>query len=205
MNIRHPQIDFPPLTERTATDMIVIHHTGGSDVDASAIQINQWHINQKYSCIGYHFVIRKDGTVEVGRPEWAVGAHAYGENYHTLGIHLSGDFEQAAPTQAQIQACSELVADLCRDYQIPVDREHIVGHCDLMATACPGKNLYSLLPEIISRANKIHHVTPVPVNGKPVENIFDLARRYESNGDPAAIGHGYGLYQFTKKNRAHVR
>ena len=39
-------------------------------------------------------------TVERGRPEYAIGSHAYGENYHMLGIHLSGDFEKAYPTQA---------------------------------------------------------------------------------------------------------
>ena len=82
------------LSERGYTDMIVIHHTGCNDIDASAEQIDGWHkaAPNFWSMIGYHFVIRKNGTIERGRPEWAVGSHAYGENYHTIGIHLSGDF-----------------------------------------------------------------------------------------------------------------
>ncbi len=141
------------LTEREVTDMIVIHHTGGADIDASAEQIDGWHKNNGWSGIGYHFVIRKDGTIERGRPEWAVGAHAYGENWHTIGIHLSGDFSVAEPTEAQIESTAMLLANLCVDYGLPIDDDHIVGHRDLMSTDCPGDNLYGEIPTIIGKAN----------------------------------------------------
>lgn len=142
------------LSERSFTDMIVIHHTGEADIDASAEQIDQWHKsnNPPWAMIGYHFVIRKNGDIERGRPEWAVGSHAYGENYHTLGIHLSGDFMTAEPTAAQMESCIALVNYLCIRYDIPIDRDHIVGHCDLMSTDCPGTNLYNRLDEIIAKA-----------------------------------------------------
>ena len=141
------------LTERKVTDMIVIHHTGGADIDASAEQIDGWHKNNGWSGIGYHFVIRKDGTIERGRPEWAVGAHAYGENWHTIGIHLSGDFSVAEPTDAQIESTAMLLANLCVDYGLPIDKDHIVGHRDLMSTDCPGDNLYNEISTIIGKAN----------------------------------------------------
>ena len=195
MNVVHPNLTFGELSKRADTDVIVIHHTGERDIDASAEQIHEWHLNQGWSGIGCHFVIRKDGTLEIGRPEWSVGSHAYGHNYYTLGIHLSGDFETAYPTLAQIQTCAELIRDLCRDYDIPVDRHHIIGHCDLMATECPGKILYSQIGDIIALAQ---NVPPPNKNPTPVKNITDLAIRYESNGDPAAVGNGYGLFQFTK-------
>lgn len=140
-------LDFSSLTERDVTDMIVIHHTGCNDIDASAEQIHGWHINNGWAGIGYHFVIRKDGTIERGRPEWAVGSHAYGENSHTIGIHLSGDFTQAYPTTEQVENCALLIANLCEDYEIPTDREHIVGHGELMSTDCPGENLQALLDD----------------------------------------------------------
>lgn len=140
-------LDFSSLTERDITDMIVIHHTGCNDIDASAEQIHGWHINNGWAGIGYHFVIRKDGTIERGRPEWAVGSHAYGENSHTIGIHLSGDFTQAYPTNEQVENCALLIANLCEDYGIPTDREHIVGHGELMSTDCPGENLQALLDD----------------------------------------------------------
>jgi hypothetical protein len=125
--------------------MIVIHHTGSPDMDASAEQIHGWHLGNGWSGIGYHYVIRKDGTIERGRPEWAIGSHAYGENSHTIGIHLSGDFEQAYPTEDQLDRCGALIADICDRYGIPIDRNHIVGHGELMSTDCPGTNLQAYL------------------------------------------------------------
>lgn len=146
VDIVETSLDFDSLSERGYTDMVVIHHTGCNDIDASAEQIHQWHINQNgWSGIGYHYVIRKDGTIERGRPEWAIGSHAFGENSHTIGIHLSGDFEQANPTEEQIEKCALLIADICERYGIPIDRDHVVGHGELMATDCPGRNLQYLL------------------------------------------------------------
>lgn len=146
-------LDDDDFEEREETDMIVIHHTGDTDIDASAEQINEWHINKDYAAIGYHFVIRKDGNIEKGRPDWAIGAHAYGENQHTIGIHLSGAFNSVQPTKAQIESCAHLVAYLCDEYEIPIDREHIVGHREVNDdTSCPGENLFAKLDLIVSKA-----------------------------------------------------
>ena len=40
--------------------------------------------------IGYHFVIRRDGAVELGRDVKAIGAHAYGLNKYSIGICMVG-------------------------------------------------------------------------------------------------------------------
>jgi hypothetical protein len=165
IDIKETNLDFSSLSERSYTDQIVIHHTGCNDIDASAEQIHSWHLNNGWAGIGYHYVIRKDGTVERGRPEWAIGSHAYGENSHTIGIHLSGDFQQAEPTSQQIEKCAMLVADICERYGIPMDYNHIVGHGELMATSCPGKNLQALIDDgtITGKAiwyyNKSHGLT----------------------------------------------
>ena len=149
----HLDYDYNALITRTKTDMIVIHHTGNpTDDDLSAKEINRSHKAQGWSCIGYHYVIRKDGTVEQGRPHWTVGAHAYGENYHTIGIHVCGNFEIGKPTQAQIEALAMLLANICNDYGLPIDKQHVVAHRDLMPTACCGKNLYSKLDTVRGKA-----------------------------------------------------
>lgn len=146
-------LDDNDFEERPKTDMVVIHHTGDTDIDASAEQINEWHINNDMVAIGYHFVIRKDGTIEKGRPDWAVGGHAYGENRHTIGIHLSGAFNKVQPTAKQIESCAHLVAYLCDEWEIPIDRKHIVGHREVNDdTTCPGDNLFAKLDEIVSKA-----------------------------------------------------
>lgn len=146
--------DYNALSARTKTDMVVIHHTGNpDDDDCSAKQINASHQGQGWACIGYHYVIRKDGTIEQGRPHWTVGAHAYGDNGHTIGVHLCGNFEIGKPTPEQIEAVSLLTAKICEDYGLPVDTEHVVGHCELRGdTACPGKNLHAILQTIRGKA-----------------------------------------------------
>ena len=222
--IKETDFEFRSLSEREYTDMIVIHHTGVNDIDASAEQIHDWHYNHEpdpWAGIGYHFVIRKDGTIERGRPEWAIGSHAYGENSHTLGIHLSGDFMQGYPTEQQIESCALLIANLCEDYDIPTDRDHIVGHGELMATSCPGTNLQALLDDgtLTGKANFYRYGPPQEeqpeaadeeqdakeeawredlekiqqkLKQEDVEKIAILARKYESSGDPACVSSGAG-------------
>lgn len=145
--------DYDDLTLRTKTDMIVIHHTGNfEDDDLSAAEINEIHQNMDWACIGYHYVVRKNGQVEEGRPHWTIGAHAYGENSHTIGIHVSGNFEFAKPTNKQIESLAMLLSNICVDYSLPISNEYIVGHRDLMPTACPGQNLYDVLDIVIGKA-----------------------------------------------------
>ena len=219
INIKETHLDFGALSERRYTDMIVIHHTGSKvDRDFSAEQIHQDHkYNNEWSGIGYHLVVRKDGTIERGRPIWAVGAHAgeNGINSHSIGIHLSGDFNAAYPTDKQIEMTSMLIAYLCEKYNIPVDRQHIVGHKEVGNTDCPGKNLFALLDTLSSNANRYRYNESTPNKFVPdvetsvsypadIEKIAVLARKYESNGNPACIannpgdlgGISYGLYQF---------
>lgn len=146
IEIKDYGLKFRSLSTRAKTDMMVIHHTGNpSDDDLSAKQIHQSHLNQGWSGIGYHYVIRKDGSIEKGRPHWTIASHAYGENSHTIGIHFSGNFEKGHPTSAQIESGALLLAKLGNDYGLTLDSKHVVGHRDLMATACPGKNLYAEL------------------------------------------------------------
>lgn len=153
------ELDFTSLTNRYTTDKIVIHHTGTSDYqgnyvddDLSAKEIHEMHLNLGWSGIGYHFVIRKDGRIERGRPLWSQGAHAKDENWHTVGIHVCGNFEVAMPTPQQIESLSYLVGWIAEKYDLPCTKNHIVGHCDLMPTACPGRNLYDILQTIRGKA-----------------------------------------------------
>ena len=136
-----------PLFVRPMTLGVVIHHVGVPAGDISAERIHRAHIGNGWNGIGYHYVIRQDGTIERGRPLATVGAHAYGFNESTVGINLSGDFEWEVPTYAQMESLTELVTAICRIYRLKPGEETISGHCDMnYDTACPGRNLYPLLP-----------------------------------------------------------
>ena len=135
---------------RTIT-LIVIHCSAVKpDQMSSAAQIDSWHRKRGFHLgIGYHYVIRKDGTIEQGRPLGTVGAHCYGENYHTVGVNIVGNFEIAEPEPAQMASAARLLAAICRFYGFAPGSDTIFGHRDFNATACPGENLYVRLPELI--------------------------------------------------------
>ena len=151
--IKKYDLEFLSLYARDDTDMVVVHHTGNPwDDDLSAEDIHLSHQAQGWSGCGYHYIIRKDGQIEQGRPEWAIGSHALGENWHTIGIHVCGNFEIAVPTDAQIESLAYLIGWICEKYDIVPDKDHVVGHRDLMATACPGETLYNMMQTIRGKA-----------------------------------------------------
>lgn len=110
-------------------DTIIIHHTNGSDVDTPASAIDEYHKSIGWECIGYHYVIRRNGDVEFGRPDEKIGAHAKGRNATSLGIALSGN----TATQKQIEALYLLCRMLRDKYPITsIERHH---------EECPGKSV----------------------------------------------------------------
>lgn len=137
------------LTRRSRTDLIVVHHTA-SDPDITVEDIHQLHLRNKWSGIGYHLVIYPDGSVHQGRPIDAFGAQCEGYNNRSIGINLTGNFEIDQPTQEQVDALVLLLSDLMRQYNIPP--EHVTGHNVWNATACPGRNLDAILPDIVAAA-----------------------------------------------------
>lgn len=137
-----------PLLVRPDTKGIVIHHVGVPSGDTSAEAIHKAHLAKGWAGIGYHYVIRKDGTIERGRPLVTVGAHAQGHNYDTVGINVTGNFDTERPTAEQLASLERLLVFLCRIYDIETGVTTIEGHRDVNATDCPGDNLYRLLPQI---------------------------------------------------------
>lgn len=128
--------DRPNGGEQKAIDAVVIHHAAGN---GSVEDIHKLHLANDWWGIGYHYYIRKDGTIYRGRPEKFVGSHAGSNNdynSHSIGICFEGNFEVETPTEAQINAGRWLVSDIKSRYEI----KEILGHKDLTATVCPGRN-----------------------------------------------------------------
>lgn len=119
----------------------VIHHTAtprGRDV--SAAEIREWHKQRGFRDIGYHMVIRLDGSIEHGRAWHDDGAHARGHN-DDLGVALVGTGPDFTPEQ--LQTLEAVCIFLVRYYP---DGE-IRGHKDLAATECPGFDVRHWLRE----------------------------------------------------------
>ena len=112
---------------------IVVHCSATKRTqDIGVVEINRWHRDRGWSGIGYHFVIRRDGTVETGRPINKAGAHAYGVNRVSWGICMVGGLDyQGDPvdnfTPPQYDALRAVVTTL---KAFAPDAE-VLGHRDL--------------------------------------------------------------------------
>jgi len=142
------------LIPRKITNLLILHHVGGTNREVSASEIHQWHLQNGWAGIGYHYVIHKDGRIEKGRPEAMIGAHCYGYNQTSIGIVSIGNFQTAWPTKQQITSAVHLLAYLCQQYHIQPNASTIVGHRDLNNTDCPGQHYYTSLPTIRQEIRK---------------------------------------------------
>lgn len=62
---------------------------------SSAKDIDRWHREKGWHYgIGYHYVVRRDGTIETGRPLSMVGAHCVNHNLHSIGICYEGGLDE---------------------------------------------------------------------------------------------------------------
>ena len=113
--------------------MIVIHCSSvRPHQESSAETIDKWHRERHFACIGYHYVIRRDGCVELGRPIEQMGAHCQNHNRHSIGICYEGGLTAdgtPADTRTEEQKVSlrRLLEELKKDYP----KALILGHHDL--------------------------------------------------------------------------
>jgi len=134
-----PTHETEEYEERPLEDIkyLVIHH---SAVPASVgpTQIAAYHIRKHdWPGIGYHYVVAADGTLYQTNALETKSYHAAKANPYSIGICFLGDFTNAVPPPAQVQAGAHLVAWLLGELDLPVDS--IKGHKELMGTACPGQ------------------------------------------------------------------
>ncbi|MET8685974.1 N-acetylmuramoyl-L-alanine amidase [Streptomyces sp. NPDC004732] len=84
-----------------------------------------------------HYVVRKDGHIAQMIRELDVAFHAGNKSYNerSIGIEHEGFVDKKSSfTDAMYAASARLTAGICRRYDIPVDREHIVGHVEVPGT-----------------------------------------------------------------------
>ena len=79
---------------------------------------------------GYHYYIRKDGTIQKGLGWDAIGSHCRGHNTNSIGICLGGDTKF---TYRQFKALEHLLERLTEEFgNLPVS-----GHYKYSSKSCP--------------------------------------------------------------------
>lgn len=127
-------------------EQIVIHCSATKPrQDIGLKEIKVWHTakppkGQGWSDIGYHFVIRRDGTRELGRSLDRSGSHVKNHNARTIGICLVGGLDEKGKSQnnftgPQFGELERLVRELLEQFP----GAEVLGHRDFAGVAkdCP--------------------------------------------------------------------
>ena len=106
---------------------IVIHETGGSYTSAI-----HWFQNPASLTSSHYLVTAWTGEIIQFVAESDTAYHARSANPYTIGIeHEFSSYYGIWHTEAQYRASAQLVCAIARRYNIPLDRDHIVGHNEL--------------------------------------------------------------------------
>lgn len=107
-------------------------------MDIGRETIEMWHKQQGWLAIGYHFIIKRDGTVEEGRPVNVVGSHVKDWNSRSVGVCLVGGIDakgkfEANFTPAQMTSLRNKLEELMSKYP----NAELMAHHSVAAKACP--------------------------------------------------------------------
>lgn len=142
------------LKERNKTTEIILHCSATKeDKDIKAEEIDRWHKNQGWLCIGYNYVIELDGTIVEARGEKYVGSHCVGHNTNSIGICYIGGLDEAGiskdtRTEAQKEAMHALIKTLLKKYNLKIQDVHC--HNEYSKKACPSFSRNKMLLELWS-------------------------------------------------------
>ena len=118
---------------------VIVHCTATPEGRAVSVSdIDRYHRQRGFACIGYHFVVDLDGKVHAGRPLDQAGAHCVGHNAYSIGVCYVGGLDQHGRpkdtrTPEQKEALRKLIGMLQKKYP----NAKVYGHRHFNNTACP--------------------------------------------------------------------
>jgi len=119
---------------------IIIHCADTKVTQSFSIEdVRKWHVEERgWSDVGYHYYIRLNGSLEIGRPVVKSGAHCRGRNQNTIGVCFEGGkfsdgCEWNKPLSPQIKAFEELKKSLFMVF----GELKLSGHYEYSSKTCP--------------------------------------------------------------------
>ena len=155
----HPNNYTPGRTR--GIDRVVIHVADGTYGGTLA-----WFADKRAG-VSAHYTVSSTGAVGQSVSEHNTCWHSgdWQMNSRSIGIEHEGRQPGWKPTPAQLAASAELVAGICKRWNIPVDREHLIGHSEVNRNRAARKNC--------------------PGDGWPWTEFLALVSAYMAGPDPA--------------------
>lgn len=124
---------------RTITKIIVHCSATPEGRNYTVADIDRWHRQRGFKCIGYHYVIYNDGSVHTGRDEDAIGAHCSGYNANSIGICYIGGMtaDNKKPKDTRTPEQRVALRELIKRLKAKYPKATIHGHREFANKACP--------------------------------------------------------------------
>ncbi|MBN1991269.1 MAG: N-acetylmuramoyl-L-alanine amidase [Anaerolineae bacterium] len=132
----HPTLQYPsrPLSQ---IDRIIIHHTAVTPT-VGAERIAQHRVDsQGWPGIGYHYFVTGQGQLQQTNELTTQAKHAGQYDPVAIGVCFAGDFTNAIPTPAQLEAGAQLIAWLIQELNL--SPQAVYGYKELVVTQSPGE------------------------------------------------------------------
>ena len=159
-SIQKKSPNFWPGRKGYRPEGVVIHI-----MDGTLVGTDSWFANPA-SLVSAHYGIGRTGEVHqyvkeentawhagrVDAPAWKLIKPNINPNLYTVGIEHEGKPDDVW-TDAMKQSSAELIREICKRWQIPIDRIHIVGHFEIFSKKpnCPARDK-KIIDELVALA-----------------------------------------------------
>ena len=128
------------MEPRKSTDYIVIHCAATkASMDIGLTEIRKWHVQDNgWRDVGYHYIIRRNGEVELGRSIRDTGAHAAGYNHKSVSVCMVGGMAKDNSAEANFTAQQwTALLDLVKQLKSNYPEADVIGHNEISEKECP--------------------------------------------------------------------
>ena len=159
-------------------------------MDGTLIGTDSWFANPS-SQVSAHYGIGKNGEVHqyvqendsawhagrVDAPLWKLIKPNVNPNLYTIGIEHEGRPNDVW-TDSMKQSSATLIREICQRWQIPVDRNHIVGHFEIFSKKpnCPASNK-QILDELVDLAGQQTTNPSIEDGVRKIEEGLEIIKR----------------------------
>jgi V8-like Glu-specific endopeptidase/N-acetyl-anhydromuramyl-L-alanine amidase AmpD len=130
----HPS-NYRKVRSQREIRQVVIHITDGGSRITGTIgwfqNPNQRNARNQPIHVSAHYVVGRDGEVVQMVRNNDIAWHANAANGHSIGIeHVANSTRRLLPTDDEYRGSARLVAWLCCQFGLPIDRTHVLGHSE---------------------------------------------------------------------------